>query len=417
MEDHRLSKVEILIQQKKYREAEQIIGDLLREEPNNIQFLYFLTEIYLSQEKLEDATTIANQAIGLAPDEPSLLHLKARIALMQDDYDEALELILDALELDPQDPDYFAFLAHIYLIRKDYESALQYADEALELDPEHIFALNTRSKTLLKLKKDDEAFQTIENALREDPTNTYTHANYGWNLLERGDHKKALNHFKESLSNNPNNEYAQAGMLEAIKASNPVYKAFLKYSFWMGNLTANYQWAVILGFYFGVRILRAIANANTALQPFLTPLIIVLSLFAFSTWVIKPISNLFLRFNVYGKLLLDKKEKMSSNFVAASLGIFLTGVILYFIFSNDFYLGVALYGFAMMVPCSVMFEEAKYKNAFLIYTIAMAIIGLASLMVMLTTGVVINNFSILFFISFIGFQWVANYLLIRKDNL
>src|SRR5690606_13738189 len=125
-------------------------------------------------------------------------------------------------------------------------------------------------------------------------------------------------HFKESLKNDPNFDYAQYGMMEALKATNPIYKLFLKYAFWMNNLTSKYQWAVIIGFYIGFRIIRSISENNEALQPFLTPLIIILALVAFSTWVITPIGNFFLRFNAYGKFLLDKDEKMSSNFVAAS---------------------------------------------------------------------------------------------------
>lgn len=416
MEDHRLSKVEILIQQKRYDDAGQIVKNLLAEDPNNPLYLYFLTEIYIQQDKTDEATDLVNQSIGLAPDSALLYYQKARITLAQDDYDEAEQLTLDAIELDPEEPNFFAFLAHINLLRKNYENTLLYADEALKLNPEHVFALNIKSKTLLKLKKDDESFHTIENALREDPTNSYTHANYGWNLLERGDYKKALEHFKESLANNPDNTYAQSGMLEAIKASNPVYRAFLQYSFWMGNLTARYQWAVILGFYFGVRFLRVLASKNEALQPFLTPLIVLLTLFAFSTWVITPISNLFLRFNVYGKLLLDKKEKISSNFVAVSLGIFLVGVLLYFSLSNELFLGVAVYGFAMMVPCSMMFNASKYKNAFLIYTVAMAVIGAWSLGIAFSTGVLFNELSTVFLIGFIAFQWMANFLVIKDAN-
>ena len=124
-------------------------------------------------------------------------------------------------------------------------------------------------------------------------------------------HKKALEHFKEALTNDPTFKYAQAGMMQALKATNPIYRLFLKYSFWMNNLTAKYQWGVIIGFYLGFKALKTIARNNEALQPYLTPLIIALALVAFSTWVIAPISNLFLRFNKYGQLLLDKKEKMS----------------------------------------------------------------------------------------------------------
>lgn len=402
-EDKRLSKVEILIQQKKFIEAEKVLSDLLGEDSNNIQFLSLLAEVYLQQDKFEKANTIILGAIGLSPDSPYLFYIKSRIAIQQDNLNEAEKNISQAIELDPYDADYFALLANIKVGRKQFNEALEIANRALEIDAENLLALNTRSTALNKLNRSEESFETIEGALREDPNNAYTHANYGWGLLEKGNHKAALEHFKEALTNDPNFEYAQSGMLQAIKAVNPVYRLFLKYSFWMGKLTAKYQWGVIIGFYLGIRALETIARNNATLQPYLTPLIIVLALVAFSTWVITPISNLFLRFNKYGQLLLDKKEKKSSNFVAASLGAFIIGLILYFVMSDERFLTIAVFGFAMMLPFSAMFSPSKYKNSLLIYSIIMTVIGLSAIGITFATGELFNKMTTFFIVGFVGY--------------
>ncbi len=416
IEDYRLSKVEILIQQRKFVEAERILKELLSEDSNNINFLSLLAEVNLQLDNFDQANDIINNAIGLSPDSPHLFYIKARISIQQDHYDEAEKNIEQAIEIDPYDADYFALFANIKLARKQYEEALELADKALEIDPENLLGLNIRSTALLKLDQSEESFDTIEGALREDPNNAYTHANYGWGLLERGDHKKALEHFKEALKNRPNFEYAQAGMIQALKAANPVYRLFLRYSFWMGNLTSKYQWGVIIGFYIGFRALNTLAEKNEMLRPYLNPILIALALFAFSTWVMNPISNLFLRFNKYGQLLLNEKEKMSSNFVAASLGVFLIGVLLYFTLSDERFLPIAVFGFTMMVPLSVMFSPSKYKNALLIYTVVMAIIGLGAIGITFATGELFNKMTVIFVFAFIAFQWVANYFSIKEGN-
>jgi tetratricopeptide (TPR) repeat protein len=415
-EDHRLSKISILIQQNKFAEAEKVLKDLISGDANNIYLLSLLAEVNLQQDKFDVAKTIIENAIGLAPDEPHLFYVKSRIVIQQDDYDVAEENIMQAIELDPYDADYFAFLANIKLSRKQYEEALEFANKALEIDSENILGLNTRSTALLKLNRSEESFDTIEGALREDPNNAYTHANYGWGLLEKGENKKALEHFKEALKSKPNFEYAQSGMLEAIKATNPIYRGYLKYSFWMGNLTSKYQWGVLIGFYLGFRALRSLSDSNVALQPYLNPLLFVLALFAYSTWVIYPIGNLFLRFNKYGQLLLDKKQKQSSNFVAAGLGIFAVGVLLYFLLPDERFLSVAVFGCAMMLPCSVMFSPTKHKYSLLIYTIIMALIGVIAIALTFITGDLFNTMSVIFVFGFIGFQWVANFLLIKQSN-
>jgi tetratricopeptide (TPR) repeat protein len=414
--DNRLSRVEILLQQKKYAEAEQILKNLLTEDPNKIHFLALLAEVNLQQDKPDVAKRIIDNAIGLSPDTPHLFYIQSRIAIQQGNYDEAEKNIKQSIKLDPCDADYFALLASIKLARKQYEQALELSNKALEIDAENLSGLNTRSSALLKLNRSEESFNTIEGALREDPNSAYTHANYGWGLLEKGNPKKALEHFKESLKNDPNFKYAQLGILEALKAGNPIYKAFLKYAFGMSNLTAKYQWGVIIAFYFGTIGLRTIARTNEALQPYLTPLIIALAFIAFSTWIITPISNLFLRFNAYGQLLLDKKAKMSSNFVAGALLTFVAGGLSYFILSDEKFLTVAVFGFAMMLPFSVMFLNAKPKNALLFYSIGMAVVGVLAIGQTFLTGELFNLLTVIFIFGFVGFQWVANYLLIKEEN-
>jgi tetratricopeptide (TPR) repeat protein len=415
-EDNRLSKVEILIQQKKFAQAESILSELLRESSNDIHFLSLLAEVYLQQEKLDNANNIIDNAIGLSPGSPHLFYTKSRIAIQRGKLAEAENFINQAIELDPHDADYFALFANIKLARKQFNEALILANRALEIDAENLLALNTRSTALNKLNRSEESFQTIEGALREDPNNAFTHANYGWSLLEKGNHKKALEHFKEALTSDPTFEYAQSGMIEALKATNPVYRVFLKYSFWMSNLTAKYQWAVIIGFYLVSRALKTFASNNDALEPYLVPLTIALALIAFSTWVITPISNLFLRFNKYGKVLLGKKEKMSSNFVAVSMGIFLAGLVLFFALSDEKMLTIAVFGFAMMLPLGTMFSPSRNKYGLLIYAIGLAAVGLIAIGLTFSSGEMFNAMTLIFIFGFAGFQWAANYMIIKEDN-
>ena len=414
--DYRLSKVNILIQQKKYPEAEKILNELLSAEPHSISYLTLLAEVNLHQDKFDSAKNTINTAIGSSPDSPHLFYIKARIAVQQNDYDGAEKNLYNSIKLDPYDADYFALLATIKLSRKKFEEALDLANEALKIDAENLLALNTRSTALNKLNKKEESFQAIEGALREDPNNAYTHANYGWGLLENGDHKKALEHFRQALKNQPDFDYAQAGMVEAVKAGNPFYRAFLKYSFWMGNLTSKYQWGVIIGLYIGVKILASIAKSNEKLQPYLVPVIIALAILIFSTWIINPISNLFLRFNKFGRLLMNRKEILSSNFVAASLGVFVIGALSYFALYDEKFLSVAVFGFAMMVPLGTMYSPTKYKHSLLIYSVIMAVAGVAAITLTFSTGELFNLMAVVFVLGFVGFQWIANFLLIKENN-
>ncbi|MGB4772671.1 MAG: tetratricopeptide repeat protein [Chitinophagaceae bacterium] len=415
-EDNQTSRVGILLQQGRYAEAEALLKNLLAADAHNTHLQAMLAETLLMQDKAEPAMEVIDMAIGSTPDEPYLFFVKARVLANQENYKEAEEMLATAISMDPYEAGYFAYAAQIKLIRKKFAEALEQADQALAIDPEHVLALNARSTALQKLNRKEESFQTIQGALREDPNNAYTHANYGWGLLEQGDHKKAMEHFRESLKADPDNDYAQAGLLEAIKAKNPFYRAFLKYGFFMNNLTAKYQWGVIIGIVVATRVLRAVAAANETLRPFLTPLIFLIGIIAFSTWVITPISNLFLRFNKYGQFLLSKQEKQSANVVASCLAIFLIGLVSYLVLQDDRFIVVAGFGFMMMVPGSVMFSAPGGKKLLLYYGLGMALVGIAAMVQTFTTGEVMTIWAMIFVVGFVAFQWVSNFINIRAGD-
>jgi tetratricopeptide (TPR) repeat protein len=290
---------------------------------------------------------------------------------------------------------------------------LNLADEALQLDPENLLALNTRSTALIKLNQKQESFKTIKEALKEDPTNPYTHSNYGWGLLETGYYNKALEHFREALKNDPNHENARAGMVEALKAKYLIYKLFLKYAFWINKLSRRKQWFFIIGLYLLTLYIHALSLKNTDEINIYTPIYYLFFLLTFSTWVIMPLSNLFLRLNSFGKYLLDEEEKMNSTFVGGCFALFFLGILLYFTTDYEAYLALAGFGFLMTIPFSSIFTKSKYMTEMMIFTFALAFTGFAGASVAFLTGDIFNLPAKLFLAGLFVFQLRRNYLVIH----
>jgi hypothetical protein len=107
---------------------------------------------------------------------------------------------------------------------------------------------------------------------------------------------------------------------------------------------------------------------------------------------------------------------MSSNFVATSLLIAVWSAITYFIAADARYLSITLIGIVMMIPCSIMFQPAKYKNAFLIYTVIMGIVGLLSIYVVFTQHIFWNQFALIFVFGIFALQWISNFISIEQDQ-
>lgn len=416
MSDQLIQRAILLIQQRKYKEAENILNGLFAQDPNDVNVISIICEVKIQQDKYAEALNLVNTAIGLNPALPHLFYVRARIYVHEDKYDNAERDLQQAITLDPEDADYFALYALLKLDRKQFEPALQLADAALERDPENINALNARSTALLKLNRKEESFASIEGSLRQDPHNAYTHANYGWGLLEKGSPKQALYHFTEALRIDPSLQLAQSGMIEALKAKYFLYRVFLKYAFFMGNLTAKYQWGVIIGIFVASRALRFIAASYPAFEPFLYPVIILIAIFAFSTWIITPLSNLFLRLNKYGKHLLDEDEITSSNLVGISVLTALAGGVLYLTTGQEYALAIVIVGVSMMVPLSSMFNAVKYRRLLVIYTCLLALLGAASIVSAISAQELLNGLILAYLIGIMAFTWLSNYLIIKEQN-
>lgn len=411
-----IEKVRLLLQQERYTQAEQILKDMLSQFPIDLDFLILLAEVYLQQACLDQAEELIDQAMGIYPEESIVFYQKARLLIESNNYAEAEYYLGVSLQLDPASAHAFALWAAVNLKRKKYVNALELADKSLELDAENLFALNTRSSALFKLNRHKESFQTIQGALREDPNNAYTHANYGWNLLQSGDYKKALGHFKEALRIDPDFDFAKEGMAAALKANNVFYRAFLSYSFWMGELSQKKQWMFIIGIYLLARIARTISAKNELLASMLNPVLLAFSVLVFLTWVITPLSNLLFRLHPYGKHLLSRKDIKASNFVGVSLLIAFLAAVVYCLTWDSKWVTIIVFGIAMILPLGTLFSVVNYAHTLIIYAGIMGAIGVAAIVIAFVTNELVNTFSVLFFIGFIAFQWVANVSLIKQAN-
>ncbi|MDP2162322.1 MAG: hypothetical protein Q8K02_17715, partial [Flavobacterium sp.] len=160
------------------------------------------------------------------------------------------------------------------------------------------------------------------------------------------------------------------------------------------------------------RFLRSISEKNVALQPYLTPIIILLAIFAFSTWIIEPLSNLLFRLNKFGRHLLSEEEIKSSNFVGISIIILLVGLVTILVDVN-YGAALSVFGFSMIIPLSRLFD--KPSSFFLTYGIGMVIIGSLALITVFYTGNLFNTFSVIYIVSFVAFQWLANYFSIKSE--
>lgn len=408
MNNH-LERGKLLLAQNRVTEAEQEFKQALQQNPNDGLVLAWLAECKIHSKQYAPALELAESGMAFEPNNPFLLYVLARSYFYNKRINDAEEIIDKALVLNPQDADFFLLRAHIAFYQEKWEAALKAAEQGLELEPEDVNLINIRTQALVKLNRKAEAAATIDYALYQAPEDSYSHANKGWVAIEQGNYKSAFDHFRESLRLDPDNNYARAGLKEAIKAKNILYRGMLKYFLWMAKMDSRNRWMIVIGAYVVYRIILAIAEQIPSLAPLLYPIIAFYILFALSSWIAMPLSNLFLRLHPLGRHALDEDEVKATNITGILIASSIINGIIYLINGKDTPMFLAIFCLLMLVPIGGLFtvdKGGKARRSLLIYTLVLTAVGL--------TGIFIPAAGFLIFVFFIGifaYSWVANYLI------
>lgn len=405
-----LERARLLLAQSRPADAEREVMLALAHEPGDAQALALLALSRVEQENHQEALAAAREAVGLAPDQAYFHYVYALVLHRQERDEEALAAVRQAVELDPADADCFALIASIELARRKWADALAAAEQALALFPEHVSAANLRAMALVRLGRKGEAMQTIDHALARDPENAFSHANQGWNCLHRNQPRPALEHFREALRLDPDLDYAREGMLAALKARNPVYRVMLAYFLWMGRLSGQVQWSLIIGIWFGSRLIRGLAAAQPTLAWFWWTVLGLLYAFVYLTWTAQPMFNLLLRLDRFGRHVLSSDQRVGSNWFGAMVLGGLAGLVWWLFQPAPVALGVML-GFAGLSVCvaATFNQNGKPRRKLAFGTALFAAVGIAALVAAVTgRHELAASLATILGMGFLGFQLFAN---------
>lgn len=321
-----LSRAQLLIQQSRYDLAAQELQQQIAADPDNPFAYAYLALCFWQLKRNRDAMPAVSRAIHLAPDNPFAYYVRALILDSEHDLEEAEAAISTAIRLDPEDADTFALLSQIRAHRSDWRGAVVAAEAGLAINSEHVACANLRAHALVKLRRPDQASGVIAGNLARDPENAYTHATLGWALLEQGRHSESMEHFREALRLDPEMEWARSGIVEAMKARNPIYRVLLGYFFWMSRFNPRQRGFAIIGIWLAFQATRGLAVFSPSLRPILFPIICAYFGFVYLTWTSQPLFNLLLRLDRFGRLALTRRQVVASNWfgvvLLAALGFF-----------------------------------------------------------------------------------------------
>jgi len=396
-----------LFQIGRYDQALKSLQEGLQSDPENYLAKSLLVRCYLELNDFEKGKQMNELLISQYPNEDELFYNRSVIAWHNKRKKVALEAISEAISIDPYNADYFGYKGLMFLESKDFQESLSFANEGLEINPNNVLCLNVRAQTLTKLNRKEEAEETVGNTLHQDPEGSFSHANVGWVLLEQGNHEKSMHHFRESLKNDPTSRYAKDGMLESIKAKNFIYRAYLKYAFWVSNMKEGKQWGFIIGLYVAYRLIVGLLSKTD--YPYLAYFVIIpYLLFALGGWIIGPLSSAILLFNPNGKYLLEQKDKISGALFFSLFSISVISFLLFFTLNESGWFLIGISSICSVIPLSSSPLIKKKSSKLISYCIGIVIL-LGGFVGPLFT----NDITILMMVSIfglVGYSWIGSFL-------
>lgn len=404
-----LARARLLLAQSRPADAEREILLSLVAQPDDTGALALLALVRADLQKNEEALSAARTAIGLAPDDPYLHYVHAFVLHRLERENDAFAAAQEALRLAPDEADHFSLLASIELARRNWPAALAASERALALNPEHVSAANLRAMALVRLGRKEEATATVDYALNRAPEDAFSHANQGWNCLHRNDPKRAQDHFREALRLNPTLDYAREGMLEALKARNPIYRGMLAYFLWMSSLSDRLQWGFIIGIYFGTKMIRNLAEQQPQYGFVLWPLLGLLYTFVYLSWTAMPMFNLLLRFNRFGRHVLTRDQRIATNWFGA-LFIAALGMLIWWLTSDSGLAMLLTFYFTILSLCiaATFVRTGRPRRILGLATGALAGVGVGAIVLLAGDSETGRTLVSVFVFGFLGFQILAN---------
>lgn len=374
MSERRFERALVLYQQSRPDLAIAELREGLAEDPENPFGLALLALCLVALEKQDEALHAAQQSVAADPELPFAQIALAHVLVAREEYKPALAAADEALRLDPSAIEAWRVKSSVQFHRRNWKEALAAAEKGLTIAPDDDTLLNFKALSLTQLGRKDEATAVSEGALSRDPDSPFAHSSAGWRALHSGDSRRALEHFRESLRLQPDrNDAARGGVIEALKARSPVYRMILRYFLFMGRLSGQAQWAILIGGY----IVYRIALGGAEQYPILWGLVIAYVAFAALTIFASPLHNLALFIHPVGRHALDRHQKVGAALLGGTAAIAGISAIAGLLWIPDLIYPGRFFGL-LCLPVAMTFQCGREK-AFKIMCVVTGILALVTI--------------------------------------
>jgi Flp pilus assembly protein TadD len=383
-----LRRAELLLHQRRPQDAEEVLRDYMVGEPDDVAAHVLLTQSLLLQERPKAALESAERAVGLDPTWSHTHWVKGRVLLDLDERKGARLCAEQAIELEPEDPDNYGLSAQVYVSERNWKDAIVEAEHGLSLDPNHSLCRHLLSHSLTKSGKQGVARESLEAGLADNPMDPDAHVQLGFQSLHVGDTDRALEAFEEALRLDADHEGARDGLVESLKARNPIYSLILRGFLKLGSMPGNSALYLLVGFFVLHRVARSLGKSHPDWKVFLDPITWLYIAFAGITWFAESFFDVLLLCSRQGRMALAGNAKRRTYAFAAALAVIATCGVMAVVNQDSGWLMVAGLVLMAQVPVVSAFNcnRPSARHIMMIVSIACNLFIVAGLAVLFLGG-------------------------------
>jgi tetratricopeptide (TPR) repeat protein len=322
-----LSHAQVLFEQGRFDLASDALRRHLATDPNDASAHALLSLCLRNENHVKEAVAEARAAIAADPELSVGHYALSRALVEQRQYPAALAAAMEVIRLEPNETSGYQALAIVRIEQRDYAGALEATRDGLALNPQNASLLEIRGLAQAQLGDKQGADATFLAALERNPESSNALAGRGFAMLHAGRMSEALDAYRDALRIDPANEMARAGLVEALKARNPIYAVILGRLLWLSRLSGRSLLAFFIGWFLLSRAIGALGRV-----PETRPLaFILLGLYLLVVWLsfaATPLFNLVLRLDPLGKHALSDEQRVEANLVGLLVGFGIPAAVL-----------------------------------------------------------------------------------------
>ncbi|MBF0445203.1 MAG: sulfotransferase [Magnetococcales bacterium] len=194
--------------------------DLCCTHPENVQYLYDLTQLLCEAEQFDVANSTLNTFLPIHKQHAGIHEWLGRVAFLEQEYVKAIPHFQNALQRDPARPIALRLLGLCCFDRGDFLAATKHFRGFLAIQPDDQQVENSLGVSLAHVGQAQEAIEVLQQCVEKYPQALDPLTNLGDALSITGRSQEAAKWYRQAIKINPSHGQAHSGLMSSIKYSN-----------------------------------------------------------------------------------------------------------------------------------------------------------------------------------------------------